>query len=165
MEKRSKERALELEIYTDGSLKKIDDKTFGGWAFIAVKDSQVQEIEADHACDTTNQRMELTAIVYALQYASHHRKENERVVIYSDSAYIVNCYLEEWYIKWLDNNWMTSKNQPVANQDLWEKIIPYFDNFWYTFKKVDGHNGVYWNEQADEAAQAQADLIKKEFRG
>ena len=165
MERRSKERVLNLEIYTDGSLKKSGKSTFGGWAFLVVKDSQQIHDAAGSEKNTTNQRMELQAIVNALEYAATARRENEKVIIYSDSAYAINCYLNDWYVTWMSNGWVNSKGQPVANQDLWYKIIPYFDNFWYEFKKVPGHAGNYWNERCNEAAQAQADNLKKQWRG
>jgi ribonuclease HI len=165
MERRSKERILTLEIYTDGSLKKIGTQTFGGWGFIAVRDSTQIEAKADSEKNTTNQRMELTAIVKALEYASSVRRPNEKVVIFSDSAYAINCFEQDWYIGWMNNGWVNAKGQSVANQDLWYKIIPYFDNFWYDFKKVTGHAGNYWNECCDDLAQAQAEALKRESRG
>lgn len=165
MEKRSQERVLPIEIYTDGSLKKIGTKTFGGWGFIAIKDNKEFYISSGAENDTTNQRMELTAILKALKYIQTAREKSEKVIIYSDSAYIINCYLQEWYTKWQSNHWLTSKHQPVLNQDLWEEIIPFFDNFWYDFRKIPGHQGHYWNERVDELAQKQAELSKREWRG
>lgn len=165
MERRSKERVIEIEIYTDGSLKKSGQSTYGGWAFIVVHDSK--EIYCDFGSEygTTNQRMELTAILKALEYAKTKRRGSERVVIYSDSAYAVNCYLKEWYINWQNNGWMTSAGKEVANKDLWFQIVPFFDNFWYEFRKVKGHDNVYWNEICDQYAQNEADKLKKNWRG
>lgn len=165
MERRSKERVPEMEIYTDGSCKKLNNVTFGGWAFVVVKDSEEQYAAAGSIVNTTNQRMELLAIANALEYASLNRRVNEKVTIYSDSAYAVNCYLNEWYIGWLNSGWHTSTGKPVANQDLWERIIPYFDSFWYELKKVEGHAGVYWNEYCDEKAQYEAAYAKTHWRG
>ena len=163
---RSKEKLVTLDIYTDGSLKKLGQSlTFGGWSFIASRDNQKLYAAAGGECETTNQRMELIAIIEGLNYASSIRRPNEKVVIYSDSAYAINCYLQEWYVNWQHNGWVNAKKQPVANQDLWEKIIPYFDNFWYDFRKVEGHTGVYWNEECDTLAQAAAEGLKKTWRG
>jgi len=164
-ERRSKERVLALEIYTDGSLKKSGTQTFGGWSFIAVRDSEEIEIQAGSERNTTNQRMELTAIEKALEYAYAVRRPNEKVTIYSDSAYAVNCFNENWYLSWMQNGWLNSKGKEVANQDLWYKIVPFFDNFWYDFRKVLGHAGNYWNERCDELAQKQADALKQQYRG
>lgn len=160
-ERRSKEHIIHLEIYTDGSCKKVGRiMTCGGWAFIAVQDGKEIYEAAAGEKDTTNQRMELMAIRKALEYAASVRRNNERVTVYSDSAYAINCYLQEWYVKWQSNGWCNAAKKPVANQDLWIEIIPYFDNFWYDFKKVKGHDGVIWNEECDRRAQHQADLIK-----
>lgn len=165
-ERRSKEKIINLEVYTDGSLKKIGKTmTFGGWSFIVTKDNQKIFETAGSEYGTTNQRMELMAIREALKYASSIRGTNEKVVIYSDSAYAINCYLQEWYTTWLANGWYNSKKQPVANQDLWFDIIPYFDNFWYNFKKVEGHSGVYWNEECDKLAQDCAEQLRINWRG
>lgn len=161
IEKRSKEKIPNLEIYTDGSCKKLGREiTFGGWAFVAVKDNKEVYEAASGERDTTNQRMELDAIRRALEYASQNRCPNEKVIIYSDSAYAINCYLQEWYVNWQANGWRNANKKEVANQDLWQEIVPYFDNFWYDFQKVEGHKGVYWNELCDKLAQEQADKLK-----
>ena len=166
MERHSKEHIPELEIYTDGSLKKVGQTlTFGGWAFLAIKDDKCIYGSVGGETDTTNQRMELIAVIEALKYAAANRKINERVTIYSDSAYFINCYKQDWYIKWQSNGWYNSDRKPVANADLWQQIIPYFDNFWYSFKKVKAHNNVFWNEMCDKYAQDYADQVKREFRG
>lgn len=164
-ERRSKEKILPLEIYTDGSLKKKGTQTFGGWGFIAVRDSIQIDATAGSEKDTTNQRMELKAIAEALKYASTTRRTNEKIIIYSDSAYAINCYRQEWYRGWMINGWVNAKGNPIANQDLWWEIIPYFDNFWYEFRKVQGHAGNYWNECCDELVQAQSEALKQEYRG
>ena len=166
MERHSKERIADLEIYTDGSLKKKgQNMTFGGWAFVVVQDNKEITCQYGHEFNTTNQRMELTAVVKALEYAYAVRKNSEKVVIHSDSAYIINCYQKSWYLGWETNGWLNSQQQPVANADLWEQIIPFFDNFWYNFKKVPAHAGNYWNEHCDKLAQSAADFCFKNFRG
>lgn len=164
IQRRSKEKIIELEVYTDGSLKRAGKSTYGAWGFIVVKDGH--QIHAEHGVEhnTTNQRMELMALVKALAYLAEHRPPNERAVIYSDSAYIINCYQQEWYINWENNGWLTSSKKEVSNQDLWYHIVPYFDNFWYTFLKVPAHCGNYWNERCDELVQAEAEKLKREGR-
>jgi ribonuclease HI len=161
MEKRSREKIMTLDIYTDGSLKKIGTSTYGGWSFIAVRDNNSVSENSGGELNTTNQRMELTAIAEALKFASANREHNEKVIIHSDSAYAINCYLQEWYLNWEQNGWLNSSKNPVANQDLWYQIVPYFDNFWYGFEKVEGHAGNFWNEKADELAQSRALILKK----
>lgn len=165
VERHSDERVVTLDIYTDGSLKKLGTSTFGGWAFIASRDNKVIYYASGNEDSTTNQRMELLAIIRALEYATANRQPNEKVCIYSDSAYAINCYLQQWYIKWQKNGWRTAAKTEVLNKDLWMQIIPFFNNFWYEFKKVEGHAGVYWNEWCDEMAQNEADKLKYGVRG
>ena len=166
MEQHNKQRIIPIEIYTDGSLKKTGQKsTFGGWAFIVTQDAQKIYYDFGNEYNTTNQRMELIAIVNALNYIKTIRKENEKVIIYSDSAYAINCYLQEWYINWQNNGWLNANKKEVANQDLWRKIIPFFDNFWYDFRKVKGHSNNLWNEECDKLAQLEAEKLKKNWRG
>lgn len=164
-ERRSKEKLITAEVYTDGSLKRIGKATFGGWAFIVVRDGHEIFCTGANEMDTTNQRMELTAMVKALDYIKDNREPNERVIIYSDSAYIINCYQQDWYINWEKNGWQNAQHKDVANRDLWEQIIPYFDNFWYYFMKVPGHAGNYWNEKCDDVAQDMANRLKISYRG
>lgn len=165
-ERHSKERVIDLEVYTDGSLKKVGNfLTFGGWAFTVIADSKQIYVASGGENNTTNQRMELTAVCEALEYIQSIRRSCEKVAIYSDSAYVINCYLQEWYIKWQKNGWVNSKKEEVANRDLWLRIIPYFDNFWYDFRKVEGHTGNIWNEKCDELAQQEAEFLKLHWRG
>lgn len=163
--KRSKELVSPIEIYTDGSLKKEGRVTFGGWAFICTREGEELYFASGSEHNTTNQRMELQAIMNALIYARDLRRGPEKVIIYSDSAYAVNCYLQRWYEKWKRNGWVNAKGQDVANKDLWREIIPYFDDFWYDFRKVEGHKGIYWNEKCDELAQNEAAHLKRHWRG
>lgn len=166
MEKHSKERVINIEIYTDGSLKKMGQQsTFGGWAYVVVQDGKEKYYACGNEYNTTNQRMELVAIKEALNYVKNVRRNSEKVIIYSDSAYAINCYLQEWYITWQSNGWRNANKKEVANQDLWREIIPFFDNFWYDFRKVHGHTGVYWNEKCDQLAQLEAETLKTYWRG
>lgn len=164
-EKRSNEQIPVMEIYTDGSCKSLAKVRFGGWSFIALRGGEFLYRVSGCEQETTNQRMELLAIRNALRYAQQNRQPNERVCIYSDSAYAINCYKQEWYSKWQVNGWVNSSNGPVANADLWMEIIPYFDNFWYSFIKVKGHDKNFWNNECDRLAQAEAQTLKDNFRG
>jgi ribonuclease HI len=165
-QKRSREKIEKLEIYTDGSCKKLgSNMTFGGWSFIALRGGERIQTVAGCERGTTNQRMELLAIRMALQFAQENKQPNESVTIFSDSAYAINCYAQEWYTRWQQNGWVNSKGEPVANQDLWVEIIPYFDNFWYHFSKVKGHGSNYWNNECDRLAQEAAQELKDNFKG
>ena len=139
--------------------------TFGGWGFIALRGGLLIDKRSGSEYGTTNQRMELLAIRNALEFAAAHRLPNESVTIFSDSAYAINCYNDKWYEKWLYNGWVNSKNEPVANQDLWGQIVPYFDNFWYHFSKVKGHSSNYWNNECDQLAQKASQELKSGWQG
>ena len=164
-ERRSNEHIIPLDIYTDGSLKKIGSTAFGGWAYIVTQDGKEVCWAAGGENCTTNQRMELKAILEGLKYAKFNRRPNERVTIYSDSAYAINCYRQQWYVNWQSNGWRNANKQSVANQDLWIQIIPFFENFWYDFCKVEGHAGIFWNEECDKHAQYEAEQLKHKWRG
>jgi ribonuclease HI len=164
-QKRSNILIPSLEIYTDGSCKSLAQVRFGGWSFIALRGGEFLYRASGSEQETTNQRMELAAIRNALVFASQNRYPSEKVYIYSDSAYAINCYQKQWYDKWLQNGWVNSCGQPVANADLWQDIIPYFDNFWYYFDKVRGHADNYWNNECDRLAQTEAQTLKDNFRG
>ena len=102
---------------------------------------------------TTNQRMELTAALNACREVEK-MDAFARVKIYSDSAYLVNCWKQHWWRAWQANGWKNSKKEPVANPDLWMGLIPFFEKVpnGYDFIKVAGHRGVEWNEYVDKMA-------------
>lgn len=164
-DRRSKEKVELLEVYTDGSSKSMGAMRFGGWGYMVIQHDKCIHADMGSEYMASNQRMELFAVLKALEYAGSIRRPSEKVILYSDSAYFINCYNQGWYHKWLVNEWTNSKGDDVANRDLWERIIPFFDRFWYTFVKVKGHANVYWNEQCDELAQSSADLLKRGWKG
>ena len=96
---------------------------------------------------TTNQRMELTAALNACREVEK-MDAFARVRVYSDSAYLVNCWKQNWWRAWQVNGWKNSKKEPVANPDLWMGLIPFFEKVpnGYDFIKVKGHAGNEWNE-------------------
>ena len=99
---------------------------------------------------TTNQRMELKAVIEALKAL---KVEGWDIEIYSDSAYIVNAFEQNWIGKWMRNGWKTSKKEPVANQDLWEELIALCRKNHVVIKKVKGHSGDEYNERCDQLAR------------
>ena len=103
--------ADETTVYTDGAC--LGNPGPGGWAW-AVPRGRWQSGAAAH---TTNQRMEITA---ALEAA---RSLPGGLVIVSDSTYVVNCFRDGWWERWLANGWTTSAKKPVANRDLWEPLV------------------------------------------
>lgn len=144
---------MKYYIYTDGATSNNGRQNAkGGWAAI-LKDEENQEYEIRSGGEmpTTNQRMELTSAIEGLKMIPNLSFGDE-VVLYTDSAYLCNCYLNKWYVTWEQNGWKNSKKEPVANRDLWELLIPYFRNSQITISKVKGHAGNYYNELVDELA-------------
>lgn len=154
------------KIYTDGSCKGNGKKdAVGAFAYVIIGEGEDgEEIIAEYADayrNTTNNRMEMMAVIKALEkleIITSLEEEKETLfansAIFTDSAYIHNCLKQKWYVNWQENGWVNSSKQPVKNKDLWERIIPYFNKI--NFYKVKGHAGDKWNEYVDNLAQSQA---------
>lgn len=154
-----------IEVWTDGACRgNGKKKNVGGYAYVIVEDDQILDKYAAAAKNTTNNQMELLAVVEGLNKVQSLLETNKdynpflySVVIYTDSAYIHNCWKNKWYSVWRMNGWKNSSKEPVKNKELWEQLIPYFDNIHYEFKKVKGHAGNYYNEMVDKLATSAAD--------
>ena len=72
--------------------------------------------------------------------------KQDKITVYTDSAYLANCVKQKWYNKWLVNGWINSKKEPVANKNLWKSLIPFFEAENIEFVKVKGHAGNKYNE-------------------
>ena len=90
----------------------------GGWAAIVIDGGAERELSGGEA-PTTNQRMEIRGALEGLRSLAGRR----RVAVYSDSAYVVNCFRDKWYERWRQNGWKNSQKKPVENRDLWEALI------------------------------------------
>ena len=145
---------MTYHIYTDGAAS--PNPGTGGWAFAVVVDDKIIYKENGREENTTNQRMEMKAVAAACEFISTVQRAHgfimDDFIIYTDSAYIYNCYSAKWYAAWERNGWRNSKKEPVANRDLWEEIVPFFENV--GFKKVRGHCGNKYNEIVDKLAVA-----------
>lgn len=166
MERRSKEKIIPLELYTDGSCHKFENKGYGvgAWAFVAVQDANMfyyAQSEVGDNIQTTNQRMELLAAINACEWAEKNRTKNQLVIIYSDSAYLINAINQKWIDGWKARGWVNSQKKDVANQDLWQRLLPFYDDFRYSFRKVKGHDNQVWNERADAIAN---NVVKETMR-
>jgi ribonuclease HI/uncharacterized phage-like protein YoqJ len=127
--------------YTDGACS--GNPGPGGWAWV-VPDGAFRSGSADH---TTNQRMEITAAFDAVESL------DGRLVVVSDSTYVVNCFRDRWWDGWLERGWVNAKKEPVKNRDLWEPFIELVRSRGdVTFEWVKGHNDDPWNEVADRLA-------------
>lgn len=154
---------ITIDVYTDGSAKGNGTSTsVGGWAFCVVSKGEVIYQSYGGESSTTNQRMELTAAAEALDWLVYLLKPRpeDTITVFSDSAYLINCVNQSWWHNWQKNGWRNAKREPVANQDLWIRLIPYFKCPVIKWSKVKGHAGDKYNEMVDEMAQKAAEARK-----
>ena len=118
-------------------------------------------LDAQAEVGTTNQRMELAAALNALKVVWPMCEVFDDIEICTDSAYLHNCVTQKWYVNWQSNGWKNSKKQPVANQDLWEQLVPYFEMPNIKFTKVKGHADNVWNNYVDDLAQTASARAKE----
>ncbi len=148
-----------FEIYTDGACKGNGSKTsgsYGGWAYVILEDRKIVKQDSGGPDEsTTNNKMELIAALEALKNFSKS-KEKHKIILYSDSAYIVNCFNDKWYEKWQNNNWRGGTKGEIQNRDLWEVLIDLHSKLDVTFSKVIGHSGDEFNEMVDSMASGAA---------
>ncbi len=135
-------------VHTDGSCR--GNPGPGGWAWAA----GTAEFASGATEHTTNQRMEVLAVIEALR--AHPEGSLE---IVSDSTYVVKCFHDKWHAGWLRRGWKNSQGQPVANRDLWEQLIPLVlgSSREITFTWVKGHSGDPMNDFVDALATEAAD--------
>ena len=134
-------------VYTDGACS--GNPGPGGWAWAVAPDGQpCGAAGEDH---TTNQRMELMAVLEALR-ALGVGSEAGRIEVVSDSTYVVNCFRDGWWKNWQRNGWKNSKKQPVANADLWQPLVELVNLGDVTFRWVKGHSGDPMNDLVDRLA-------------
>lgn len=137
-------------IYCDGACSgNGTSENFGGWGAILMYKGYEKEIYGGEA-NTTNNIMELKACIKALEMI---KKDGIPVQVYTDSAYLVNCFTEKWYEKWLTNNWLTKDKKPVKNKELWLSLLELDRKYKPEYIKVAGHSGIEYNEKADYLAR------------
>ena len=125
-----------LRIYTDGGCSgNQSDENLGGWGAILEFGEARKELYGSEA-NTTNNRMEMTALLEAFKAI---KKENQIIEVFSDSSYLMDCFRKKWYVNWQKNGWKTSGKKPVENQDLWQQLLPYIDRHEIHFYRVKGH--------------------------
>ena len=153
---------IHVELYTDGATRANGtNKARGGWAYV-FNGTFGSKTGYGGELNTTNNRMELTAIINGIGAALDYYKDYEvDMCIYSDSAYVINCYKEGWYKNWQKNGWINSARKPVANKDLWEILIPYFEDKKFEFYKVKGHSTNELNNKVDALARKGAAEVKE----
>lgn len=137
----------EIKIFTDGA--SSGNPGPGGWGAIVASHSKVKEIGGGED-KTTNNRMELKAVIEALKVVNEVNSDH-KVTIYSDSSYVINGSTS-WLKGWKRNNWQTKQKSEVLNKDLWMEIDPLLEKIDCSFISVEGHVGIPANERADKIA-------------
>ncbi len=163
-----------ITIYTDGSSR--GNPGPGGWGAILVfsknenhelgikNNEYVAEIGGGEE-HTTNNRMELTAVIKALEFINSHSLFNIPYSIFTDSEYVMKG-MTEWIDGWQKRGWRTVAKRPVLNQDLWQELLKVSEGKNIEWKYVRGHTGVPLNERADEIATTFADgLVPNLYHG
>ncbi len=143
----------EVQIYTDGACS--GNPGPGGWAAVLLYNGHRKEISG-YEPQTTNQRMEIKAAVEAIKSL----KEPCRVRLYSDSAYLVNAFKQDWFATWQRNGWISSRKEPVVNQDLWMELLDLVHKHQVRWIKVKGHSNNLLNDRCDALAKEE---IEKNF--
>lgn len=142
-------------LYTDGACS--GNPGVGGWGCILEYNGIEKELCGAEA-NTTNNKMELLAVINGLKAI----KEPCVVDIYSDSAYVVNAFLQNWITNWQLNNWRTSGKKEVKNIELWQELLKLCDIHKVTWHKVKGHADNEKNNRCDFLATNQISVFKKE---
>lgn len=143
-----------VDIFTDGACS--GNPGPGGWGVILKYLSTTKELSGGES-ETTNNRMELTAVIEALSTL----KEPCEVSLYTDSQYVANAVNKNWLWDWQRHSWKKSDGKPVKNIDSWELLIKLLDVHKVEFVWIKGHNGYPENERCDYLATTQRDLFKK----
>ncbi len=142
----------EIVLYTDGACS--GNPGMGGWGAILSYQGR-EKILSGGEMMTTNNRMELTAVIEGLKAI----KEGCKVDIYSDSAYVVNAFLQDWISKWRSNGWRSSKGA-VLNTDLWKCLLTQMAKHEVRWHKVKGHADNENNNRCDALARGEIDKLR-----
>lgn len=155
-----------MTIYTDGScLSNGSSENTGGFGVVVLNDNEkFLTCYQKKSVNTTNNREELKAILYALL---EYGKMRPVPVVYSDSAYCVNT-LTRWMFGWARNNWLKSDNKPPENLDLIKAYYNFLEiGYQIDLRKIKGHNGQEWNELADQLATGSlcSEYVERKYNG
>ncbi len=143
-----------MQIYTDGGCS--GNPGPGGWAYVIVgPDGTSRNSGGERA--TTNNRMELTAVIRALEAVLAGERPKDQIKIHTDSQYVQKG-ITQWIRAWTRAGWKTSKGEPVKNRELWERLLELARELEPAWFWVRGHAGDRLNEEADA-------LVRQEIRG
>ena len=138
-----------IRIYTDGACS--GNPGPGGWGFVVIEEGNIKRYSGGET-STTNNRMELTAAIRAIEYVD----KNTEILLFTDSTYVKKG-ITEWITNWKKNNWQTSSKKPVLNKDLWLKLDKYNNEYniswtWVRAHQTDNSDDTMYNNMADELA-------------
>lgn len=152
-----------IRVYTDGACS--NNPGPGGWAAVFTKREEIFELKG---CEysTTNNRMELTAVVKSLKHLLDEHDDGNEYELYSDSAYVVNTINNNWIERWALNNWKTTRGEEIKNKDLWLeylKMMGEIKSKGISLKvlKVKAHSGDTFNEYVDNLAKEEVIKITR----
>lgn len=137
-----------VEIYTDGACS--GNPGPGGWGAVLIYNGVEKQLSGSEK-ETTNNRMELSAVITALKAL----KEPCKVTLTTDSKYVCDAINKGWLNSWQKNIWKKADKKPVLNIDLWQELLPLLDKHRVEFIWVKGHNGHKYNEICDKLAVAE----------
>ena len=142
---------MKVKAYTDGACS--GNPGPGGWGVYLVAENNAGEVVKEENLygknkETTNQIMELTAAIQALESL---KRKNVKITVFTDSKYVIDG-ITKWIFGWLKSNWFTASKKPVANRVLWEELFILTKNQNVEWVWVKGHAGVLGNEKADSLA-------------
>ncbi len=145
---------MEVEIYTDGACSGNPGK--GGWGFVIINKTEEKELFKCSGAEiqTTNNRMEMTAVIEALKKIKAQRSffsEDVNLSIFTDSKYVQQG-ISSWIFNWKKNNWQTAAKKPVKNKDLWQELDELSTELAPKWNWVKGHAGNRYNEECDRLA-------------
>ena len=137
---------MTINVYTDGAC--AGNQGIGGWGVVIIIDKNDPINLHGGSINTTNNQMELTAVIEALKYFT----EKSIINLYTDSKYVKEGS-ETWIINWKNNGWKTASKKPVKNKELWIKLNNLIDRHIIHWQWVKGHAGYEYNEIADSLAR------------
>ena len=137
---------MNIKIYTDGACS--GNPGIGGWGAVILLNQEKSVYLDGGSEDTTNNQMELTAVIKSLKYF----KNSQNLKIFTDSKYVMNG-IQTWIINWKKNGWKTASKKPVKNKNLWVELDAEIAKHTISWEWVKGHAGNEYNELADELAR------------
>ena len=143
-----------VTIYTDGACS--GNPGIGGWAAVLIYNGVRKEISG-YDKSTTNNRMELFAVIQALRAL----KQSCECDVCTDSQYVADAFNKDWITSWQRNNWKTASKSEVKNVDLWRALLYEVNKHKVTFVKVKGHADVELNERCDALARGEVERYQK----